>query len=148
MSKRKEKKGSKNKSRSVQELAWTFHPLRSNIRHAAFVVLTIILFAASIYCSFKDIFFTVLSAVILVFSLKNFFFPTSYRIENEGIKVRNIFPVKYNWEKFRRYQKFDRGIVLSTFDEPNRLDYYRSVVLYCQDDMREKVLHIIKEKIT
>jgi len=147
MSKDRKKKKKKNKSKPDVKLAWTFHPLRSNIRHAVLVIFLMLLFCGSVYWNFGDIFLCIMSLVIFIFSLRTFFFPTSYVLEDKAFRVKNIYPVTYPWDRFRRYRKFKRGITLSPYEEPCRLDYYRSVVLFCEDNLSSEILNIVEEKI-
>lgn len=143
------KKKNHGKSKPVFTLAWTFHPLRSNLRQALLVICIMVAFSGLVYWNFKeDLFLTLLSAVIYVVSLKNFFFPTSYVLKEDEIIVKNIFSAKYNWSRFRRFSPFKRGIFLSPYDKPSRMDHYRGIALFCEGDNFEKVLGLVEEKLT
>lgn len=146
---KKIKKERDKKSRLSVILAWTFNPLRTNLRHVLMIIFLGTLFCTSVYWNFKDLFLCILSMVIFVCSMNSIFFPTDYILEDDKIIIKNIFYTqKFPWNRFRRYVQTGKGIVLSPYLEPCTMDNYRSIHLLCEKDKQEEVLNIVKEKLS
>ena len=72
----------------------------------------------------------VLALLLLVGSLWPFFLPTRYRLTTWGIE-QHRWPTRIRkpWSYFRRYQRDRRGVLLSPFPHPSRLDPFRGMYL-------------------
>jgi hypothetical protein len=146
---KKKKKERDEKSKPVVKLAWTFNPLRSNLRSVLIIIFIGSLFCASVYWNFKDPFLCVLSMIIFVCSLNSVFFPTGYILEENEIIIKNMFYTqKFPWNRFRRYVQKGKGVFLSPYLEPCTMDNYRSIYLFCDKDKVTEVLNIVKEKLS
>ncbi len=146
---KKRKKERDDKSKPSVMLAWTFNPLRTNLRHVLMIIFLGSFFCAAVYWNFKDLFLCILSMVIFICSLNSMFFPTGYILEQDEIIIKNIFYAQqFPWNRFRRYVKTGRGVFLSPYMEPCTMDNYRSIHLLCDKDKEREILDIVKEKLS
>lgn len=147
--KKKVKKKRDDKSKPVVMLAWTFHPFRSNIKLGFGVIFLALLFCTAVYWNVKDIYLSILSLIILIFSLSSFFFPTYYTLEEDGIRVKTLMTAnKYPWSSFRKYIQKGKAIHLSPFIKSNFMESYRSISLFCDDIVLPDVLEVVREKLS
>jgi hypothetical protein len=111
---------------------------------AAVVLLMLILLV--VYLAFGHVGWVVLSALLLLGSLNSFFLPTTYTLSNEGITVKRVFgTTQRDWAAFRSYRMDSRGVLLSPFSQPSRLEGFRGVYLQFQDN-REEVMAVVAAK--
>jgi hypothetical protein len=132
-------------SESADYLEWSVFPFLEDTKRSAVVVSIIVAVGVAIYLAFRDAFLTVLSLVILVVSLHTFFTKTTYRLGEDGVTVRTVGVRTFkSWSAFKRYSADRKGITLSPFAEPSRLDPFRSVRLLYGGNKDEVVAFISK----
>lgn len=124
---------------------WSVFPFAEDPRRSAIVVLVIAAVGVLVYMAFRDAFLTVLALAILVVSLHTFFTKTTYRLGEDGVTVRTVGVKSFkSWSAFKRYQADGKGITLSPFAKPSRLDAFRSVRLLFGGNRDEVVAFISK----
>lgn len=136
-----------NQTLTGKEFAWRAHPARERLGSAiavSFVILGIIL---AIYYSFESITWSVISLIVLVLSLNRFFFPSQFKVDNNGITAKYFFSrQRYDWKDIRRYLSDRYGVYLSTRRQSSRFDSFRGMnILFGQN--REEVLKQIQAKV-
>ncbi len=109
--------------------SWTIYPAQASPGKAALVAVIIVAlsFGSSWYAG-KAL--GVVAFLLLGGSLWPFFVPTTYRFSTWGVEQRR-WPTKQRkpWTYFRRYQVDRKGILLSPFISPSRLDPFRGMYL-------------------
>ena len=126
--------------------SWNIHPSAANPRKTVFVTLAIILLSlASGWYAGAPL--GILAALLLLGSLWPFFMPTTYRFTTEGIEQKR-WPTtqKRPWSYFRRFEVDPRGILISPFKTPSRLDSFRGMYLLTTED-REELISIIESRV-
>jgi uncharacterized protein (DUF58 family) len=136
------------KKGNVNELSWTAHPARERPRATILLALFIVALEIGIYYSFQSLFVVLLALAFLVVSLSAYIFPTGYLLDGEGVTVKGIiFRQTRPWRQFRTYYADKRGVQLSTFVRPSRLDPFRGVSLLFSKDNREEVLAFVRQRM-
>jgi hypothetical protein len=126
-------------------LEWSVFPFLENLRRSVIVVMIMAAVAALVYLAFRDIFLVVLSMAILFASLHAYFTRTRYRLDSSGVTVRTLsVKTAKPWSHFKRYYADDRGITLSPFAGPSRLEPFRSVRLLYGGNKDEVVAFVSK----
>jgi len=126
-------------------LQWSVFPFLEDTRRSTVVVSIIVAAAVAVHLAFKDVFLTMLSIGILVVSLHTFFTKTTYRLAEDGVTVRTVGVKTFKtWSAFKRYSADGKGVTLSPFAEPSRLDPFRSVRLLYGGNRDEVVAFISK----
>jgi len=139
----------KKERKNPQELAWLAHPARERPKATILLALFLLALEVGIYFSFQSLFIALLSALFIVGSLSTYFFPTKYKLDAQGVTVKGLlFRHNRPWRQFRIYYADRRGVQLSTFLRPSRLDPFRGMSLLFSTDNREQVLAFIKERLT
>ncbi len=70
------------------------------------------------------------AALIFLFSLSSFFFPTTYIIDRKNVVVKHIFNEKSrNITAFRTIYPGQRGVLLSPYLTPTRIENFRGFYL-------------------
>lgn len=131
----------------MSELKWTSHPLKEDKRKSAILIAFLVLIVLLVSLSFDSIALTALSAVLLVGSLRAFFIPTRYALDEKGISVES--PVgkrTRSWSEFKSYYADNNGVLLSPFPDKSILESFRGVYLMCRNN-RQEVIDFIKTKI-
>ncbi len=135
--------------------SWVSHPLRENKSGSVVAVLMVLITGVAVYV-FSDgmgasrvsaVAWGCFSCAALVFSLRSFFFPHRFRIDEEGIIAKSVFGVqRIRWDQVRRFVCNENGGYLSTRKIPSRLDVYRGVHIRFGPS-RETVIEQIRQRI-
>ena len=126
-------------------LEWSVFPFLEDTRRSAIVVSIVVAACVAVHLAFKDVFLTVLSLAILLVSLHTFFTKTTYRLGEKGVTVRPVGVKTFKtWSAFKRYSADGKGVTLSPFAKPSRLDPFRSVRLLYGGNRDEVVAFISK----
>jgi hypothetical protein len=111
-----------------ETVKWTIHPVRDSWKTTSIAVSVIALAAISVFLLSNSLFLSGASLLILVSSLSSFFLPTEYQLGPDSISVKGPFSRKLrSWGDFRKYYPGSKGVLLSPFPHPSRLDSFRGV---------------------
>lgn len=138
----------------LPRLAWISHPFRdyplnSIMVSLIFISLAVILWRVAVIDWDMPLFYY-LGLAIFFFSLINYFIPTKYEMFDDKIVIYYwLFKVERSYSDFHCYYSDSRGIMLSTFQKPRRLDAFRGLSLRFSRSQSEKeeLLKILEEKI-
>ena len=128
-----------------RELTWKVLPARDRKRLVLFV-LVVGGFLALVYWS-AGVYWTLFSAAVLSASLCPFYTPTRYVLSEEEVVVQRPFhTVRRKWSDVRRYVRDERGVLLSPYPRPSRMDAFRGVYLMFGGNEHE-VMEFIERKL-
>ncbi len=88
--------------------------------------------------------------LLTIGNLLPYFIQTNYSVQEEKIVIRYLFiKIERNFSDFGCFYIDKRGIMLSTFKTPRRLDPFRgqSLRLSARQTEKEQLIEILKEKI-
>ncbi len=131
--------------------SWPFaeRPLSSTLLVAFLIFLTIFLYKLAIV-EWSMPFFYFAGLILVIGNLLPYFIVTEYELYEREIRIRYIF-IKVNrpWTDFGCFYKDKRGVMLSPFKLPRRLDPFRGLSLRFSKTQAElpALLEILKEKI-
>lgn len=127
-------------------LEWTSFLAAENKPRTLLVSLFLMALFVVIYMSFGSLWFIV-SMLLLGGSVAPYFAPTRYKMTEEGVEAFQFFhTTRKTWENFRSYYEDKRGVLLSPFDRPSRLENYRGLYLRF-GDRRDEVMMYIKRRL-
>jgi hypothetical protein len=127
-------------------VSWIVWPLSQSFWRSAAVILFLIVVVWTI-SSWLGITWAFLSSLILLGSLASFFFPTHYRLSPESVSVRGLLSrKKRNWSGLKKHYVGQKGVHLSPYPRPSRLESFRGLYLPF-DGKREEILNFIGEKM-
>lgn len=128
-------------------LEWTCHPLKRKPLASAAVVLFIITVGVAIYLTTYSRLFTVLGLVILLMSLAKFFFPTRFKLSDRGIAIKTTTQTLFkDWKIYRSCYPDKKGILLSPFVEPSRMENFRGLYVMFEGNADE-VTSFVRQRI-
>jgi len=128
-----------------ERLEWTVLPFRENLGRSVAVVAVIIAVGFLVVVLFKDVFLGLLSVGILFLSLHSYFGRTTYRLDMDQVTVRSSFGTTVKkWSHFKRFYVDRRGVTLSPFAKPSRLEPFRSLRLLYGSNKDEVVAFVSK----
>jgi hypothetical protein len=143
-------------SRSVEaEFSWQAHPARERTGHAVAGSVVILAVGGLVFLllwvdgssAFMSALAAFLAIVLLIVSLRRFFFPSSFRIDPEGITARSLVgSARLRWEQIRRFAYNRHGAFLSTRARASWLDAYRGMHIVFGDD-RAMILDRIRARL-
>ena len=129
-------------------IAWTSHPIRHRPWTGLGLTLFVFLLIIGVQASFHDPLMTVLSAIVLALSLTPFYLPTYYRLTQDDVSIRTPFRSrKKSWDIFRRWEADRRGVLISPFDSPSRLDRLHGLNLMIDAPDRDRVLDYLRQRL-
>jgi hypothetical protein len=115
---------------AVATLQWSVWPYRESARRTALVVAAILAAGALVGLMFQALFWGVFSVLILFASLHTFFTRTTYSLDGDAVTVKSSMGTAVKkWATFKRYYIDKRGVTLSPFAKPSRLEPFRSTRL-------------------
>ncbi len=100
------------------------------------------------YVMEKNVFMMVLAGVVFSVSLSTFFFPTTYIVDEQKVVIRYAFSARErNMTAFRRAVPESRGILLTPYLSPTRLENFRGFYLRYGKNNKAEVDAFIQEII-
>jgi len=121
-------------------LKWRVHPARQRLGASCLalcVIAVVAWLAADLMESWR---WAVLAAAFLLFTLRRFFLPSLYELDNDGITVRSGWSSRrFRWKEVRRFLYDERGAFLSQRARSSTLDSIRGMHLLFGDH-REAVI--------
>jgi hypothetical protein len=152
---RKECFASMNEKNEKQEMheekpvyEWVFFPARANWFVTLLVSLFLFLLLVIVYWLTESRFFTIVGAVVLLASMRSFYFPTTYYLYQDRIKVTyTLSSTTKNWSLYRSVFPERNGVFLSTFARPSRLENFRGLFLRYGDGDPDRILEIVQSKV-
>ncbi len=135
-----------------EPLKWKTHPMKDSWKATAGAISAIVLAAMSVFLISGNLVFSAISLLILVFSLSPFFFPTEYQLGPDSISVKGPFSRKLrSWSYFRRYYPDRKGVFLSPFSRPSRLESFRGIYVRfgggTSEEERRGIIELISSKV-
>ncbi|HDL04171.1 MAG TPA: hypothetical protein ENH25_08560 [candidate division Zixibacteria bacterium] len=137
----------KEPSDSGKSLEWICHPAKKNMRTTVLVTIFLFVVIGAVYYATGSVWFGILAVVILFGSLASFYFPTRYRLTEDGIFVKTTAQnLQKKWSQYRSYYMDKNGVLLSPFVRPSRLENFRGVYLKFWYN-KEEVMAFVKEQM-
>ena len=123
------------------KLAWTSHPLVDNPLGSVLLIIFLIGFAYGFWqlavVTWEMPLFYILGILFLLISLTPYFIPTTYMFYEYKIEVYYSFiKIERRYEEFGCYYADKKGVMLSTFKKPRRLDSFRGLSLRFSKDKK------------
>lgn len=125
-------------------IEWSIYPLSEDWKKSVLFFLITGGILIAIHYSFYERWLTLLSALFLLGSLRMYWTPTYFRMNENGVEVRTPFyKVVHKWERFTTVKDDPRGLILTPFRSDSRLEAYRALFLRLPPNSNE-----LKEKLT
>jgi hypothetical protein len=128
-------------------LEWSVWPWKESLRRTVVVVMVILGVGVLAVFLMRGLFWGVFSALVLFASLHTYFTKTTYKLDAEQVTVRSSMGTAVKkWSVFKRYHVDRRGVTLSPFARPSRLEAFRSTRLLYGGN-RDEVVAFISKRI-
>lgn len=132
----------------MPSLTWKSHPARERPLAAALVTVFIIILMVTVYLIMHSAMMMLLAGAILFISLSTFYMPTTFSIDENKVRIKYLYTIKErNLSAFRQYYPETRGILLSPYLSPSRLENFRGFYLRYGKDNKTQVDAIARELI-
>jgi hypothetical protein len=126
------------------ELSWQTHPARRHPVKAVVVLLLHGVLCVLMAQYTHSLPFAVLLTLVLFLSLSAFYFPTWYRLSDQGIRVKTLVTTwERPWNTYRSYWPDKNGVLLSPFPHRSRLENFRGLFVRF-DGNRDLVLAFVR----
>ena len=128
--------------------SWVFHPAKASRVVTALLTVFLFLLLVLVYYLTQSRLFTIIGTIVLLGSMRSFYFPTEYKLFDDHIEVYyTISSVKKDWKIYRRVFPEKNGVFLSTFARPTRMENFRGLFVKYGEADRDRVLDIIQSRI-
>lgn len=134
-------------------LRWTSHPLidypLSTLLLIAVIILVSIFLYRMAYINWEAPLYFYLGMLFFIGSMINWFIPTTYELYEDGFRVYYfVVKIERNWDEFHCWYADKKGVLLSTFHMPRRLDSFRgqSFRFSRKQEEKEALFAILEEK--
>jgi len=133
---------------SPDGIRWRVHPFCDNRGRTVLLVGLLMLVLVGVRLSYPEPVWTLLAALLLFGSLARYFFPTSYRLGEEGLEVSFLgWRKRWPWSYFRSYSVGRTGVLLSPFPRAHRLEGFRGHYLLF-GSRREEVIDFVRAHVS
>jgi len=113
-----------------ERLCWRSCPLVDQFPRSLLLVGTCVAVCVGAGIAFDAAGYALLSAALLAVSLARYFLPTGFELDEHAVTVRFLGQArKVPWSHVRRVLVQPRGVFLSPFRRPSRLDSFRGTFL-------------------
>lgn len=134
-------------SEEGEALEWTCHPVKRKPLVSVLVSLFVVIIGVAIFMTTESHLFTVLGMVIILASLAKFYFPTRFKLSDRGVTVKTTTQTLFKeWKIYRSCYPDKKGILLSPFAEPSRLENFRGLYVMFEGN-GEIVTEFVRERI-
>jgi len=132
----------------MESLQWKSHPARERPLATIFVVIFILIIFYFVYKISDNFLMVIMAFFIFLVALTTFFFPTTYTVDQRKVTIKYLFTLKErNITAFRSVFPGTRGVLLSPFLGPTRLENFRGFYLRYGKDNKEEIDRILTELI-
>jgi len=129
------------------ELEWTVHPMKRRLWVTILVTIFIFVVTAVVFYTTESRWFAILALVVMMLSLAKFYFPTVYRMTDEGVFVRTTTQKLHKpWSQFRSCYPDKNGILLSPFPLPSRMENFRGLYVMSWNN-KDEVTTFVRAQI-
>jgi hypothetical protein len=134
---------------SMESLSWQSNPARERPLTAILVTIFVVLVMVVVYfITERSILMMLIAGFVFTISLSSFYFPTTFTVDEKKVKIKYMFSVKErNLSAFRQYYPGTRGVLLSPFLSPSRLENFRGFYLRYGKDNKAEVDEFVKKLI-
>lgn len=130
----------------MKSLSWISHPARERPVAAVVVFTAILAIFYFVYDITGSPVMVLVAVLIFMISLSTFFFPTRYTVDEKQVVIKYLYSSKErNLSAFRTIFPGRRGVLLSPFLGPSRLENYRGFYLRYGKDNKEEVDGFLKD---
>lgn len=127
-------------------MSWKSIPFKEHPCKTILLVLFLCAIGVGVYFSF-GIYWVIIAYILLVGGILPYWLPTYYYLDEEGIRIKGIIVErKKEWSEFKSYYKDKKGVFLSPFSKPTRLENYRGIYIRFNNNEKE-VVHFISTHI-
>ncbi len=128
-------------------IEWQVHPAKRRPWVTALVSAFILLVSFLVLVATDSKWFSFFSLVVLFASLAKFFFPTGYRLDEQGVTIKTTTQtLRKEWNLYRSYYPDKNGVLLSPFPSPSRLENFRGIYLIF-DRNRDEVVAFVERQM-
>jgi len=128
----------------IDAFTWRVHPARQRVGAAVLSLCVIAAMAWLAASLMNSIWWGLFAFLVPCLTLRRFFLPTEFRIDEQGIKATNLGSRKsLAWSQVRRFVHDAAGGYLSTRRMPSSLDLFRGMHLLF-DGNREQVIETLQ----
>lgn len=119
-------------------MIFTFHPAKQRPRTAAALAFGLGILLQALW-QWLDPVSALTIWCALLFTLRDFFAPSSYELNSQGLVVDGLLKVKkvYPWKRFRSYLKDRNGLFLSPYRKKKASEGYRGVFVALNPEQRD-----------
>jgi len=110
-------------------------------------VLFLVLTAVAVWISTQSAYWMILGTVVILITVREWFLPTHYTMDDEGVTRRFLFVTRRKpWDEIRRASPDRRGVLLSPFPFPSRLETFRGIYLRFSGN-RDEVMAFAEKRV-
>ena len=124
----------------MESFTWKSHPAKERPVASVVVFILCLLIFYLVYNFTKSPIMVFTAIVILFISLATFFLPTTYTITKGKVKIKYLFTNKdRNMTAFRAVYPGQKGVLLSPYLSPTRLENFRGFYLRYGKDNKQDI---------
>jgi hypothetical protein len=130
----------------MKSFSWISHPAKERRVATVFVILFIHGIFFFVFSVTGSVIMVLIAGLIFLITLSTYFLPTTYTVDEKTVSIKFQFSVKKrNLSAFRMMYPGRRGVLLSPFLAPSRLENFRGFYLRYGKDNKTEVDEFLAE---
>jgi len=130
----------------VKSFSWISHPAKERPVATVFVTLFILGIFYLVFNVTGSVMMVLIAGLIFLITLSTYFLPTTYTVDEKTVSIKYLFSLKErNLSAFRMMYPGRRGVLLSPFLAPSRLENFRGFYLRYGKDNKTEVDEFLAE---
>jgi len=141
--------GEKQETEYTQErINWCSRPLVDEFPGSILFIVIFLAVCVGAGVGFGGVEYGVLAGAMLLLGLGRYILATGFSMDDGGVTVRFFGQSrKMDWTDVRSVSVGSRGVFLSPFDGPSRLDSFRGVLLRFANNNSDEVVKFVRDKV-
>jgi len=128
-------------------LEWNIHPFKEEPLKSFFLLTFLFILMFLVFLISRNITFALIATILMLISLRGYLFNTSYKLENEIIKIKMLsFQYKKKYNDFKRLYIGENAMLMSPFTFKTKLNKYRGVYIPFPKELKAEIVNFISEK--
>ena len=130
-----------------EAVCWRSFPLADDFPRSLLFVVVVIGVSVLAGVTFEGLWAAAVAFALLLVAMAKYVLPTHYRLDAKNVTVRFLgHSQRTAWSRIKRFDVDSRGVFLSPFERPSRLDSFRGVLLRFAGNADE-VVACVKDQI-
>jgi hypothetical protein len=128
-------------------LEWNIHPFKEEPLKSFLLITFLFILMILLFFIFPNIPFLLSVMIVMILSLRAYFFKSEYKLEHEYLNVKMlVFQYKKQYADFKKVYIGEAAFLMSPFTYKTKLNKYRGIYIPFPKNLRDRIILFISER--